>query len=83
VTLLRWLQTFPSYGFVFSVRPANEAAVQSHFMSQGIECATVGEVTESPEVWLRDGDARALLWDVSSQPFITARAGIALEAAHA
>lgn len=75
VPLLRWLQTFPSFGFVFSVRPAQVAAVRAHFESSGIACAAVGEVTASPQVWLRHGDARALLWDVASQPFITARAG--------
>ena len=72
VPLLRWLQTFPSFGFVFSVRPRQASAVRSHFESRGIACAAVGEVSASPQVWLRDGTARALLWDVASQPFITA-----------
>jgi AIR synthase-related protein len=80
VPLLRWLQTFPSYGFVFSVRPRHEADVQSHFESKGIHCATVGEVSESPQVWLRDGGSRSLLWDVAAQPFITARASEPLHA---
>jgi len=75
--LLRWLQSFPSYGFVFSVRPQNEAAVLRHFESRGIACAAVGEVTEAPQVWLRDGDARALLWDVAAQPFILPQSGSA------
>jgi uncharacterized protein len=73
VPLLRWLQSFPSYGFVFSVRPAHEAAVADHFESHGIACTSVGEVTTAPQVWLRDGPSRALLWDLSAQPFITAR----------
>lgn len=78
VPLQRWLQSFPSYGFVFSVRPAHVHDVQAHFESRGIACASVGEVTASPEVWLRDGAEHALLWDVAAQPFITAP-----EAAHA
>jgi uncharacterized protein len=73
VPLLRWLQAFPSFGYVFSVRPAQVAAVAAHFESNGIACASVGEVTAAPQVWLRDGDSRALLWDVATQPFITAR----------
>ena len=82
--LLRWLQSFPSYGFVFSVRPQHVAAVAGHFESRGIACASVGEVTAAPQVWLRDGAARALLWDVATQPFITARGAAApAEAAHA
>jgi AIR synthase-related protein len=83
VPLLRWLQSFPSYGYIFSVRPQHEADVQAHFESNGIACATVGQVTSSPEVWLRDGDAKALLWDVAAQPFINARASQTMEAEHA
>ncbi|CAN5794931.1 methanogenesis marker 2 protein [soil metagenome] len=74
VPLLRWLQAFPSFGYVFSVRPEHEAAVAHHFDSQGIACATVGDVTAAPQVWLRDGASKALLWDVAEQPFIGARA---------
>ena len=83
VPLQRWLQTFPSFGFVFSVRPAHVAAVRSHFESAGIACASVGEVTAAPQVWLRDGAARALLWDVAAEPFITAGASAMPETAHA
>jgi AIR synthase-related protein len=82
VALLRWLQSFPSFGFVFSVRPSHAAAVQEHFESKGVACSAVGEVTQSPEVWLRDGASRALLWNVQKQPFITARLNCALETAH-
>jgi AIR synthase-related protein len=73
VPLRRWLQSFPSFGFVFSVRPRNVDAVHAHFEGNGIACASVGEVTGDTRVWLRDGDGRALLWDVGSEPFITAR----------
>lgn len=82
VPLLRWLQAFPSFGFVFSVRPTQESAVRAHFESSGIACAAVGEVTASTEVWLRDGAARALLWDVAKQPFITAGREAAVEIEH-
>jgi len=82
VPLLRWLQAFPSYGFVFSVRPAQVAAVQAHFEVAGIACAAVGEVSASPEVWLRDGAARALLWNVEEQPFIGARRPLVQETVH-
>lgn len=85
VPLLRWLQSFPSYGYVFSVRPPHAAAVADHFESRGIACARVGEVTGAPQVWLRDGAAQALLWDVAAQPFIGARSTDrpATEAVHA
>ncbi|QAZ39241.1 sll0787 family AIR synthase-like protein [Methylibium sp. Pch-M] len=82
VPLLRWLQSFPSYGYVFSVRPAQVAAVARHFESQGIACAAVGEVTATPQLHLRDGETSALLWDLAAQPFIGARAVAPREPAH-
>jgi AIR synthase-related protein len=82
VPLLRWLQTFPSYGYVFSVRPRHVADVQAHFESKDIACAAVGEVTADTRVWLRDGEGCALLWDVATQPFINARSTNEAEAAH-
>ncbi len=83
VPLPRWLQSFPSFGFVFSVRPAHVAAVRAHFEDRGIACAGVGEVTADTRVWLRDGGHGALLWDVATEPFITAGAAAAPEPAHA
>jgi AIR synthase-related protein len=83
VPLLRWLQSFPSYGFVFSVRPRLVADVRAHFETRGIACASVGEVTAQPQVWLREGARRVQLWDVEREPFITARAQAHQEAAHA
>lgn len=73
VPLLRWLQSFPSFGFVLSVRPDKADAVNAHFSAHGIACATVGEVTASSEIWLRDGESRSLLWDLSDDTFICAR----------
>ncbi len=72
VPLLRWLQSFPSYGYVFSVRPSQVAAVRAHFAASGIDCAEVGEVCAAPQLRLRDGAAQSLLWDLSVQPFIEA-----------
>ena len=75
VPLLRWLQSFPSYGFVLSVRPELAAAVTARFRARGLACQEVGEVTASPQVLLRHEGEEALLWDVSAQTFIGARSG--------
>ena len=75
VPLLRWLQSFPSYGFVLSVRPGQAAQVSARFTERGIACAVVGEVTARPQLWLADAQAGAdpaLLWDLDQGPFITA-----------
>lgn len=75
VDLLRWLQSFPSYGFVLSVDAQHAEAVCQRFHTRGIACADVGSVTAAPQVWLVSEGARALLWDVARQPFILAPKG--------
>lgn len=68
---LRWLTAFPSFGYVLAVRPAHAGAVQQVFASRGIACAEIGEVQSTPQVWLAEGDAKSLLWDLADRPFIT------------
>ena len=82
VPLQRWLQSFPSFGFVFSVRPRHVDAVRAHFEDHGIACACVGDVTQDPRVWLRDGEQRALLWDIAAEPFITAGSSEPVQPVH-
>jgi selenophosphate synthetase-related protein len=79
VPLSRWLQTFPSFGFILSVPPRHVDAVCGAFAARDIAAAVVGDVTASPEVWLHQGAARQKLWDVAAERFIAP----ATEPAHA
>lgn len=72
VPLLRWLLSFPSFGYVLSVRPQQRLRVLERFAARGIAAARVGRVTAAPEVWLTQRGERALLWNVKDQPFIRA-----------
>lgn len=72
VPLTRWLQAFPSFGFVLSVRPEQADEVLARFAARGIAAAQVGQVEAGSELWLRDGEQRALLWDHGQQPFVGA-----------
>jgi AIR synthase-related protein len=72
VPLTRWLQAFPSFGFVLSVRPEKEDEVLARFAARGIAAARVGSVQAGSELWLCDGEVRALLWDHCQQPFVGA-----------
>jgi uncharacterized protein len=74
-TWLRWLVSFPSYGFVLSVRRRHVDVVLGRFRARGIGCAVVGEVHAQPQVTLRHKGDVATLWDLSAQPFITAADG--------
>lgn len=72
VPLARWLQAFPSYGFVLSVRPEHAAAVLARFDSRGLAAARVGRVEAGSELWLEQGDERLRLWDHGAEAFIGA-----------
>ena len=72
VPLLRWLLSFPSFGYVLSVRPQQRLRVLERFAARGIAAARIGRVTVSPEVWLTQRGERALLWNVKEEPFIRA-----------
>ena len=73
--LLRWLISFPSYGFVLSVRPRHVDAVLARFRARDIGCAVVGEVLAQPQVTLKHCGGEALLWDIAAEAFITAGDG--------
>jgi uncharacterized protein len=70
VALERWLQTFPSYGYLFSVAPANVAAVLSRFAERGIAAAEVGDVEEGSRFAVTDGQASETIWDFDREPLI-------------
>jgi uncharacterized protein len=65
VAVERWMQTFPSYGFVFSVAPACVDLVKQLFASRELLCHEVGQVIEGSMVWLNQESERELLWDFS------------------
>ncbi|WP_219209270.1 sll0787 family AIR synthase-like protein [Variovorax boronicumulans] len=70
VPLLRWLTSFPSFGFVLSVRPEALGEVLTRFAARDIACQVVGEVDDSRTLMLKQGDARQLLWDLNTDAFI-------------
>jgi AIR synthase-related protein len=76
VPLPRWLSSFPSYGFVLSVRPDKLADVLARFAARDLACAVVGQVDDTRTLVLRQGEERETLWDLKRDTFIR-------EAAHA
>lgn len=69
VSLERWLQTFPSFGYLLGVPPAQVAAVLARFSERGIAAADVGAVTTARRVEITDGHACDVVWDFSIAPF--------------
>jgi hypothetical protein len=67
VPLDRWLVSFPSYGFLLSIRPENVAAVQAHFQQRDLVCAVVGTVQPTSSLVLRSQNQSVEFWDLSQQ----------------
>ena len=68
LSLERWLVSFPSYGFLLSVRPDNVAAVQSSFRHQNLVCEVVGEVQQDQKLVLTSATESVVFWDLATQP---------------
>ena len=67
IPLEQWLLSFPSYGFLLSVRPEKVASVQACFHEQNLVCSAVGTVEEHHQLVLKLGNESAVFWDLSTR----------------
>ncbi|NMF59094.1 sll0787 family AIR synthase-like protein [Pseudanabaena yagii] len=63
LSLEKWLTSFPSYGFLLSIRPEHLANVQAEFEQQDLVCAVIGEVQANTQLILRSQGESCLFWD--------------------
>jgi uncharacterized protein len=68
VALERWLQTFPSYGYILAVTPPQADAVCARFAMRGIAAADIGSITADGRVTVTDGRSRETVWDFAREP---------------
>jgi len=61
VALSRWLNCFPSYGFLLCVPPGRESACLAAFAERDLAAAVVGTLDDSAELALCRGTERALV----------------------
>jgi AIR synthase-related protein len=73
VALDRWLTSFPSFGFVLSVRPHSVQQVLQRFRQRGIDAAACGTVHAEPSVSLSFGGATEAFWHLDEEPFMLAQ----------
>lgn len=67
--LLRWLQVFPSYGFLMTLDEADWPNVQAAFAFEGLRCERIGRVTDSAQLCVQHGLQRRMFWNLNEQPF--------------
>jgi AIR synthase-related protein len=70
VAMERWLQTFPSYGYVLAVAPSKVDAVIGRFAARGIAAAEVGAIGRGSRVAVTDGRVTETIWDFGREPLI-------------
>ena len=70
VVLERWLETFPSFGYLLSVRPDRVDDTLAAFRGRDIAVAAIGDVTAGSVVEIRDGAQRETIWDFARAPLI-------------
>jgi AIR synthase-related protein len=70
VALDRWLATFPSFGYLISVRPEMADVVILRFAARNISAAVIGQIENGSEVAITDGNNRALIRDYAQTPLL-------------
>jgi AIR synthase-related protein len=67
-SLDRWLQSFPSFGFILAAEPRTTARICERFASEGVTCAAVGRFQAERRVQLTLGAEQGVYWDLASEP---------------
>jgi hypothetical protein len=70
VDLQRWLLTFPSFGYLLSVRPDQVEETLACFRLRGIAAASIGDVTADATVSVSHGMQNETIWDFARSPLI-------------
>ena len=70
VGIERWLRSFPSFGFLLSVRPENVSSVCDEFANFGISAVSCGDVEDGSALHLTDRDGTTPFWDHARTPYL-------------
>ncbi len=63
VSMARWLQTFPSYGYLIAAKPFNVADILALFSARDLAVASIGKIIESQTVSISDGTETHVIVD--------------------
>jgi len=67
--LARWLQVFPSYGFLMTLDERDWRHVQAAFAFEGLSCERIGQVNASGMLSVQAGEQRSQFWNLREQAF--------------
>jgi selenophosphate synthetase-related protein len=63
----RWLESFPSFGYLLAVEPHDVAEVIARFAAVGIVAAAIAELDDSRALAVSYGGASVRYWDLASE----------------
>jgi AIR synthase-related protein len=69
VELARWLQVFPSYGFLLTLDEAHWPKVQAAFAFEGVRCERIGQVNHSGVLAVHGQGQRGEFWNLRERAF--------------
>lgn len=67
--LLRWLQAFPSYGFLLTLPENAWGDVRTAFALEGLTCARIGRIDRSACLRIEQGGESMEFWNFAARPF--------------
>ena len=67
--IARWLQAFPSYGFLLTLDRKDLSTVEAAFAFEGLHCACIGETDDSARLQVSHETEVEEFWDLAQQPF--------------
>ncbi|MFI5322482.1 MAG: sll0787 family AIR synthase-like protein [Thermodesulfobacteriota bacterium] len=71
VPLNEWLLTFPSFGFILSLRPEKTPVVKDKFHEIDLACEIIGKVTAEKSVFFINNESdKELFWDFNKSTLI-------------
>lgn len=65
--LKQWLVSFPSYGFLLSVRPDCVEPIQQLFEPHDLVCTAIGQISPGHILTFKSGDESTDFWDLSQE----------------
>jgi selenophosphate synthetase-related protein len=68
VSIERWLETFPSFGFLLIAPPGATADAAQPFLRRGLACAACGRLDDSGVLRLAAAGVSTALWDLNVEP---------------
>ena len=67
LSLATWLVSFPSYGFLLSIRPEHLNTIQPLFHGQKLVCQPIGDIVAGSSLTIRTAHDSVCLWDLQQE----------------